>query len=300
MKTIPLWLDTDIGNDIDDAVALAYLLRQGRCDLVGISTVTGPVADRARIVSAVAVAAGRDDVPIYCGHGETLSGPGQPTCPQAEMLGGVEHREDFAADPQAALAALGTATRERPGELTLLAIGPLTNAARFFQADPELPKLLKRMVLMAGHFHPSHPPQPSHPSEPGAEWNALCDPEATRVVAAAAVERVWYGLDVTRKCFLPSDEVRRRFTGQLLETVYRFAEVWFRERERITFHDPLAAACVFEPGLCTYERGEVEVLTTGDHPGQTILAASDAPTADRIAATVDPQAFFNHYFDIAK
>lgn len=298
MKPLPLWLDTDIGNDIDDAVALAYLLRQERCDLVGISTVTGPVAERARIASAVAIAAGRDDLPIYCGYGEPLSGPGQPTCPQAEMLGGLKHRDDFAADPQTALAALGTAARARPGELTLLTIGPLTNAARFFQADPELPKLLKRMVLMAGHFHPAHPSHPGQPGQPGAEWNALCDPEATRIVAAAPVERVWYGLDVTLKCFLPSDEVRQRFRGELLETVYRFAEVWFRKRQRITFHDPLAAACVFETGLCTYERGEVEVPTTGDHPGQTILAARGAPTADRIAATVDVDAFFEHYFDV--
>jgi len=292
MKTISLWLDTDIGNDIDDAVALAYLLRQGRCNLVGVSTVTGPVADRARIASAVAIAAGREDLPIYCGYGETLSGPGQPDCPQAEMLGGVEHRDDFAADPQAALAALSAAARARPGELTLLTIGPLTNAARFFQADPELPKLLKRMVLMAGHFHPDHP------SQHGAEWNALCDPEATRIVAAAPVERIWHGLDVTLRCFLPSDEVRRRFTGQLLEMVYRFAEVWFRKRDRITFHDPLAAACVFESRLCTYERGEVEVLTTGDHPGRTVPRASAAPTADRIAVTVDSESFFSHYFDM--
>ncbi len=287
MEIMPLWLDTDIGNDIDDAVALAYLLRQPRCDLVGVSTVTGPVADRARIASAVAVAAGCDDVPIYCGYGEPLSGPGQPTCPQAEMLGGVEHRDDFAADPAAALTALSAAARARPGELTLLTIGPLTNAARFFQADPELPKLLKQVVLMAGHFHPP---------KPGAEWNALCDPEATRIVAAAPVERIWHGLDVTKECFLPSEEVRRRFTGQLLEMVYRFAEVWFRKRDRITFHDPLAVACVFESRLCTYEQCQVEVLTTGDHPGQTIPHPGGAPTADRIAATVDPEAFFSHYF----
>lgn len=289
METIDLWLDTDIGNDIDDAVALAYLLRQPRANLVGVSTVTGPVEDRARIASAVATAAGRDDLPIYAAYGPTLSGPGQPTCPQAERLDTLPHRKDFVADPAATLAALGAAARARPGKLTLLTIGPLTNAARFFQGDPELPRLLARVVLMGGHFHPE---------KPGAEWNILCDPEAARLVAAAPVERVWYGLDVTLKCTMAADEVARRFRGELLEAVYRFAEVWFRRRDRITFHDPLASACIFEPGLCEYETAEVEVLTTGEHPGRTVPRGGSAAKADRIATTVNTEAFFKHYFDV--
>ena len=195
MTPTAVWLDTDIGTDIDDAVALAYLLREPACRLVGLSTVTGPVEDRSRIAAAVAAAAGRADLPIYSGHSDVLSGPGQPRCPQADALTDAERRREFPADPDAALAALVAAARRRPGELTLLTIGPLTNAARFFQAEPELPGLLKEMVLMAGHFRPA---------KPGAEWNALCDPEATRIVAEAPVRRTWYGLDVTLQCTMPA------------------------------------------------------------------------------------------------
>ncbi len=289
MEPVDLWLDTDIGNDIDDAVALAYLLRQPRANLVGVSTVTGPVADRARIASAVAMAAGRDDLPIYAGYGDPMSGPGQPTCPQAERLDAVPHRKDFAADPAAALAALGAAARRKPGQLTLLTIGPLTNAARFFQDDPELPRLLGRMVLMGGHFYPD---------KPGAEWNILCDPAAAAAVAAAPVRRTWYGLDVTLKCAMHRDDVRQRFRGPLLEAVYRFAEVWFRRRDQMVFHDPLAAAAIFEPPLCALRPARVEVQTAGEFPGRTVPHEAAGPQADLIATAVDAKAFFDHYFAV--
>ncbi len=289
MNTTRVWLDTDPGSDIDDVLALAYLLRRPDCRLEGVSTVTGPVEDRARVAAAVASVAGRDDVPVYAGYGEPLSGPGQPACPQAAALTGPERERTFPPDPDGMAGAVARAARDRPGELTLLTIGPLTNAARLFRSDPELPSLLREMVLMAGHFHPP---------EPGAEWNALCDPEATRTVAEAPVRRRWYGLDVTLKCFLPAGEVRRRFRGPLLETVLRFAEVWFRRRDRITFHDPLAAACLFEPELCTYQTARIEVTTDGDHPGRTIPHPSDEAGADRVAREVDPEAFFRNFFSV--
>jgi inosine-uridine nucleoside N-ribohydrolase len=285
---IPLWLDTDIGSDIDDAVALAYLLREPRCRLVGVSTVTGPVEDRARIAAAVASAAGRDGLPIYAGCSATRSGPGQPLCPQAAALTEPERQRKFGADPGAALAALVRAAESSRGRLVLLTIGPLTNVAHFFQFEPRLPAMLNKVVLMAGSFRPR---------EPQAEWNVMCDPESARLVAEAAVARTWYGLDVTLQCWMPAAEVRRRFRGPLLETVARFAEVWFQKRDRITFHDPLAAACVFEPELCTYESAKVEVTTAGEPAGRTIPhPAAGGAEADRLARSVRSAAFFERYF----
>lgn len=290
-QTLPVWLDTDIGNDIDDAVALAYLLRQSRCHLAGISTVTGPVEDRSRMAAALTAAAGRSEVPIYSGYSEVLSGRGQSDAPQAAALTPQERARSFPADPEATLEALLTAARAYPRELTLLTIGPLTNAARFFRAAPELPKLLKEMVLMAGRFWPE---------KPSAEWNVLCDPEAARRVARAPVRRRWFGLDVTLQCVLPAAEVRARFTGPLLGTVARFAEVWFEKRDQVTFHDPLAAAAVFERDLCTYEPGRVEVETNSEIPGRTVpLLPLKGARKDLLARTVESQRFFDHFFATA-
>src|SRR5260221_12453073 len=87
MDTLPVILDTDIGSDIDDAVALAYLLKQPRCELLGITTVTGEPDKRASLADAVCRAAERHDVPIHVGaEPPLLVAPRQPKAPQTEAL----------------------------------------------------------------------------------------------------------------------------------------------------------------------------------------------------------------------
>ncbi len=292
---VPVLFDTDIGSDIDDAVALAYLLRQPRCELVGVTTVSGSPLARARLADAVCRAAGRGDVPIHCGPAPSLlRGLTQPEAPQAEALERWPHRAEFA--PATAVEFLRRSVRERPGEITLLSVGPLTNVGLLFATDPEIPSLLAGWVLMGGRFLP-------HLSAgPTAEWNIRCDPEAAAIAfqhgprGSRAV-----GLDVTTRCQMADDEVRRRFaaSGGPLAAVAAFAEVWFRHRPAITFHDPLAAACVFEPDLCDWRPGTVQVELRGDlTAGLTAFTpADDGP--HQIAAQVEPERFFDHYFAVA-
>ena len=93
---VPVLFDTDIGNDIDDAVALAYLLRQPQCELLGITTVTGDTAKRAALAEVICRAAGREDVPIHAGlTGPLLFGPGQPQVPQYAAIEPLPHRKDY-------------------------------------------------------------------------------------------------------------------------------------------------------------------------------------------------------------
>src|SRR5512145_3039577 len=149
--TIKLLLDTDIGSDIDDAVCLAYLLANPMCELQGITTVTGEGEKRAQIASALCKVAGKQ-VPIYVGREEPLL-PGlkwQPKCPQADALSRWPHDVDFPRGQ--AVEFLRRKIRAYPGEVTLLAIGPLTNVAALFAADAEIPSLLKSLVLMGGVF----------------------------------------------------------------------------------------------------------------------------------------------------
>src|SRR5512133_929158 len=89
-------LDTDIGSDIDDAVCLAYLLANPNCDLVGITTVTGEAEKRAQMASAMCLAAGREDIPIYPGASQPLLVEQRQTeAQQAAALGRWSHRTDF-------------------------------------------------------------------------------------------------------------------------------------------------------------------------------------------------------------
>src|SRR5579859_2258646 len=134
---IPVQLDTDIGSDIDDAVALAYLLKEPRCDLLGITTVTGDVQKRAALAEIVCAAAGRSDIPIHCGRREPLNGgPGQPLVPQYEAVSDRAHTRDW--PENTAVEFMRGVIRSRPGEVVLLSIGPYSNLALLFGLDPEI------------------------------------------------------------------------------------------------------------------------------------------------------------------
>jgi len=143
----PILLDTDPGSDIDDAVALAYLLANPDCELVGITTVTGNTQQRAAICRVVCEDFGRSDVPIYAGISEPRSGPGQPNVPHYSA---VEHRAGSLNFPTEAVEFLRSTIRSRPGEITLLTVGPFTNLAALLELDPEIPSLCRSIVSMAG------------------------------------------------------------------------------------------------------------------------------------------------------
>jgi len=290
---IPVLLDTDIGSDIDDAVALAYLLRQPRCELLGIATVTGRPEARAALADAICRAAGREDVPIHPGAAQPLLTPvRQPEVPQASILDRWPHRRDF--EPNSAVDFLRRTIRSRPGEVVLLSIGPFTNVALLFALDPEIPSLLRGYVSMGGVF------TRRVAGAPLCEWNALNDPYATAIVyRTGGVEQVSIGLDVTLRCRLPAEECRRRFRGGPLDVVASAAEVWFRGRPEITFHDPLAAAVIFRPELCRYQSGRVEVeLQSARLMGMTHFDPTAADAPHRVAVEVDVEPFFAEYFSV--
>ncbi len=283
-----LLLDTDIGSDIDDAVCLAYLLAQPRCELLGITTVTGEAHERAKMASALCKAAGKQ-VPILPGtERPLLIEQKQRRSPQSAALDRWPH--DSAFPPCEAVEFMRRTIRAHPGEITLLAIGPMTNVALLLATDPEIAGLLKGLVMMIGVFT-------NRLAGVGPlEWNAICDPHAAAIVyrAPVAVHRS-IGLDVTCQVVMDAAQVRQRFQTSLLRPVLDFAEVWFAERDVITFHDPLAAATLFDDSICTFSRGAVEVeLASARLAGMTHWQAGPGP--HEVALSVDVGRFFEHYF----
>ncbi|HTQ11054.1 MAG TPA: nucleoside hydrolase [Fimbriimonadaceae bacterium] len=281
-------LDTDIGSDIDDALALSYLLKQPQCELAGVTTVSGDVQKRAALVEIVCHAAGRKDVPIHCGRRDVLAfGPGQPNVPQYDTVKDRPHRLDR--PENTAVEFLRQAIRKRPGEIVLLSIGPFSNIAALFAVDPEIPKLCKSIVSMAGVFF-----------APGSrEWNAICDPVSTSIVyATPRPQHLSVGLDVTEKCRMHASDLRPKFAREPLATVAKLAESWFEHSSDITFHDPLAAAMIFHPGLCEVRKGRVEVPVTGDPDKSGATVFTEGAGNDEVAATVSPDAFFEEFFSV--
>lgn len=289
MKTI--WLDTDIGSDIDDALALSYLLAREDCELIGISTVTEVENQRAKLASALCRVAGKS-VPIYPGLSlPILAAPRQTTVAQATALEKWPHDTDFAPEP--AVLALRSAIYARPGEITLLAIGPMTNIGVLLALDPHIPALLKEIVVMCGAF--------DFPDEPGkTEWNALNDPHAAALLYRAVAPRlVSFGLDVTQKVTLERAEFEPLIRASALgRCAWDMAAAWFEQSPRVTFHDPLAAAAIFEPTLCNFARGNVEVeLENPKLLGQTHWTPGD-DGAHEIATEVDEKRFFSEFFGV--
>jgi inosine-uridine nucleoside N-ribohydrolase len=285
-------LDTDIGSDIDDAICLAYLLAQPECELLGITTVSGEPEKRAMLASAICKAAGRE-IPIFPGAPAPLLGVSrQPRAQQATALEHWPHETDF---PEGhAVGFLRDAIRRNPGEITLLAIGPMTNVALLFAMDPELCGLLRGFYMMIGAFG-----QGAVRDGVRNEWNSLNDPHAAAIVyqAATPVHRS-VGLDVTLQVRMEAGEVRRRFQTPLLRPVLDMAEVWFAERPQVTFHDPLAAVSIFEPTVCAYRRGQVEVELASARLAGVTHWTEKADGRHEIAATVDADGFFSAYFGV--
>jgi inosine-uridine nucleoside N-ribohydrolase len=286
-------LDTDIGSDIDDTVALAYLLRHPRCDLLGITTASGEPAERAKCASALCIAAGRGDMPIYPGtENPLLIKQKQPDAHQKRYLRPYPHAKDFPKGE--AIEFMRRTIRGNPGEVTLLGIGPMTNIGLLFAADPEIPLLLKQLVLMGGVFTYRYMGETCL-----SEWNIRCDPHAAAMMYNAPVRRVVsIGLDVTGQVVMEKEEAIPRLGEGLLKVVLDFSGLLDGDRQRIIFHDPLAAAAIFEPGLFTFAKGNIEVeLSNGRLEGLTHWQP-DEKGRNEVAVTVDREGFLAHYFSI--
>lgn len=316
---IKIILDTDIGTDIDDALALAYLLQQPRCELMGITTLTGQARERAMLASVICHAAGRDDIPIYPGIEECMHiAQKEKYAPQAGVLGRWKHTESF---PEGeALQFMRRTIRDNPGEVILLGISPMSNIARLFLMDPELPSLLKGLYLMCGKFSEYEFKNWYNPQDQGdgeltafeprnlksfmaggsLEMNALIDPYATAVVyrQSCPVHRS-IGVDMTHRVTMPMKEFQEACSQhELLRPVLDMAGIWFQSKAEVCFHDPLATVCIFNERVCEFERGNVDIELMSDRLlGYTFFEKSPSGKHE-VAASVNTVEFFKEYFSV--
>jgi inosine-uridine nucleoside N-ribohydrolase len=264
-------LDTDIGNDIDDTVCLDYLLRKPGCELLGVTTVTAASIERAKLASVLCRHAGRD-VPIVAGAERPLTGePLQE--PPISSPAGWPHDTSFDTD---AVPFLSRVIRAHPHQVTLLAIGALTNVAQLLITDPAVAPLLKSLILMGGRYF-----------SPGQEWNIRNDPAAAAIVFGAGLPHLRaVGLDVTDQVKMSAEEFRSSFTGPVLD----FSGPWLERKSRVYFHDPLAATTIFS-NTCGYRKGRVTLSN------EDTLFDPDSTGPHEVAATVDPSAFFDELLE---
>ncbi|HYH92586.1 MAG TPA: nucleoside hydrolase [Candidatus Saccharimonadales bacterium] len=213
---MPLILDVDTG--IDDSLALLYAAGSQDADLVAVTCVSGNIEARQVAVNTLAVLelAGRADVEVALGR-ETPLLRQLETTPETHGPQGLGHAElpppSRAVSERHAVDVILEEARRRPGEITLVTLGPLTNLALAVLREPALPRLLKGYTLMGGAFGVSGNTTPT------TEWNLHCDPEAAKIVFRAWADAIAadpstprplaLGLDVTEQARIVPDQVVR-------------------------------------------------------------------------------------------
>lgn len=271
-------LDTDIGTDVDDCLALGLILASPEVKLEGVTCVYGDVERRARMVGKLLRLRGRPEVAVargarqpllgrravyWAGHeGDGLLDPDDPLPPC------TEHAVDLIIRTAAA----------HPGQLQVIAIGPLTNLALAFLREPGLAQSLAGLTIMGGVAR-----GPGRWDLPYVEHNLKCDPEAARVVFTAGAPITLVPLDVTTQVRVRPGAVERIRAGgtpyhrALADQIDLYPP--FRSRGWTHLHDPLAVAALLAPDLVDCESLHVEVELDGEHTAGATLLRAPSETA---------------------
>lgn len=312
-------LDTDVGTDVDDALALALATASPELEVEGVTTVHGDAPLRARIARALLTLAGRSEIPVIAG----ASMPLRPALAEpfhwhprlwghegAGLLAEADRQPSADLDASADAAARFIIERaaERPGTLTLVAVGPLTNIARALLLEPRLADWLLEIVLMGGMIDAERVPWP-----PVLETNLNADPGAAEIVFGAPVPRTIVPFEVTTQVFLtPEDRARMRgWNMPLSATLVDLMEQMFHgftdfstsmnlpidifAQQRSYMHDPLAVYTAMATRHVTLQRRHV-ALEVRDQVLRTIPYPERPPNC-RVCVGVDAPAFVRFWLE---
>lgn len=273
---VDILFDCDTG--VDDSMAIAYGAGNG-ARFVACTTTHGnvPAATAARNTVTVLDALGLTDVPVHVGAHRPMAQPLQT----AEWVHGQDGLGDAGVVPSTRPVAgrLGAAeivrlVHERPGELTLVAVGPLTNLGLALLMDPELPALVQRVVVMGGAVLAA-----GNASELG-EANVWHDPEAAQLVVEAPWDLTLVGLEITMRTAMPTSAIARieastdpraRLIGAVFQHYLGVYEPIVGERTCV-LHDPLAMALALQPDLATYRLVRAGVELRGERSRGQVVA----------------------------
>jgi purine nucleosidase len=278
-KPVPVILDTDIGDDIDDALALALALQSPELDVRLVTTVVDDVDSRTRLAWKELGLYKRHDVSLATGAAQPLLDPQREDKAAQFTLLTADDTVPEAAHRRAADVIVETLMAS-PARMTVIPIGPLTNIALALSLEPRIKEKIERIVLMGGAFRVNYP-----------EYNIQRDRVAAEMVFSSGVPITAVGLDVTTKCKLQGADLDRlkaadnpasRFLMQLIA-------LWQSSNpgQFPTLHDPLAVATVIRPTLVETQSGTVHVETNSPlTDGMTIFRAGPGGTkVDRLCAS---------------
>lgn len=274
-------VDTDIGDDIDDALALALVLNSPEIELKGVTTVFGNTHQRARLAAHLLNVYGRNDIPVAAGVGAPLLQRHQPSgVPQAAI---VDRSEVLPAISSLSAPELIIQTvLAYSGQLTLLCIGPLTNIATALLLEPRSFMAIRSIVMMGGTS-----------GAPFPEWNIRSDAKAAQIVLGAGIPITLLGWNITTRCQMRAsdrEQLRASKTPQI-QLLNTLLQVWQRHRPRWHpelpyLHDPLAVMALCKPEFLLFEEMTARVFTQGPLRGYMVPRTMDGPL---VHAAIDIQ-----------
>ncbi|MCG7332490.1 nucleoside hydrolase [Salinicoccus roseus] len=299
----------DVDTGVDDALAILYALESRQLDVLGITTVNGNVplemvnANTLKVLSL----AGRTDVPVHPGadrpllrtsehvhhiHGDDGIG---------NALDGYEYsnqcQEQFAAD------FIIEQAKRHPGEVTLIAVGPLTNLALAFRKEPKLSEWLDEVVIMGGLVSEMGRGN----KLPNSEFNIYTDAEAAQIVFHSGAETTLVSLDVTKQTLLSNEDIRRLEGRKYHDFVKKSTEVYrafSKEKFNLdgcALHDPLTVGYVLNKDFLKTEKYHVDVDTVSPlNYGQTVCdfvgLLGREPNVN-VCLGVDAEGFVSHFLE---
>ncbi|PKA66837.1 Uridine nucleosidase 1 [Apostasia shenzhenica] len=272
-----LIIDTDPG--IDDSLAILMALQLPEVEVVGVTTVFGNVCtvDATRNALILCEIAGRPDVPVAEGAHEPLKG-GKPRV--AHFAHGSNGMGNITLPPPLLKKSEKTASEfivekvtQCPGEVAILALGPLTNLALAIRRDSSFASKVKKVVMLGGAFFAAGS------INPAAEANIYADPEAADVLFTSGADVTVVGRNITTQVTLTDSDLSelrcsRGKHSQLLCDMCMFYRDWHVKSDGvygIFLHDPVSFAALVRPDLFTFKKGVVRVETQGICVGHTLM-----------------------------
>jgi purine nucleosidase len=301
---LPILFDTDIGSDVDDALALGIVLASPELELVAVTTVARDVRVRARVAARLLALAGRAGVDVCAGESAPLLRPMETS------FGWWGHEALCAGEEPLAISSehgperIVRAAREKPG-LELVAVGPLTNLARALALDPELPRRVRGLTVMGGHVR--RVAIGERVCEPGIDYNLCSDREASVAVLGAGFRTTLVTADVTLQTWLrASDLARLAAAGPVARALAGQVRLWTPVQHRIFvdslggtlapdnaafLHDPLTVLALVDERPLGFEK--LRIVTTIE--GGVLRTLEVDPEAGigasmRVATRVDAEA----------
>jgi len=283
-------IDTDIGSDVDDAMAIALAMKSPEVTIEGITTVYGDVDLRARMTKKMLQLGNKADIPVFAGINQPLLRNRDIWMAGHEGVGILTKEDELQYESKHAVDFIVETVMANPGQITLVPIGPLTNIAASFIREPELARNVKEIVLMGGVTRLG-----DNADLPDIEHNIVCDPEAASIVFGSGAPIVMVGLDVTLKVIITEEEqLALERTGDPVNLALgRMMGRWFSYvgKRRTFMHDPLTVSLLIDRTLATTKRANVRVAY--DHrqkTGETVAVPAEDGNV-QVCIDVDPARF---------